>query len=255
MKRFLALLLAALFLVPSALADPLSLGEDLTDTVTVLYNGEDESGGLYRYTYRYPSALDGDDLSAVCVNEFYRKKVQEYTSDYIPSLADYYAGQSQSVSVDVSYEVTCNNDDYFSVLIHRTETVEGETIESWEGNTFSRTSTIIGSVSSLPKLLGILDDGESDEWLEDRQSRKVWEALCTLVWDAICENPDGIPFYPDLQEDELEYIIDPVLSLDQDFYMDAEGRLVFFILPGRAAPQEAGLITFTFTLEDRRDEL
>ena len=53
----------------------------------------------------------------------------------------------------------------------------------------------------------------------------------------------------------LEDIIDPVFSLDHDFWMDEEGNLVFFILPGRIAPADAGLITFTFTLEELRDEL
>ena len=254
-KRFLAFLLSALLLFPAALADPLPLEEDLSDTVTIFYNGEDDSDGRYVYTYRYPLAVESDDLSAVCVNEFYRKKVREFTDDYIPSLADYYAGLSLNVDVEVSYVVTCNNDEWFSVLIHKTETVDGETIESWEGNTFARSSTVVGSLTSLPKLLGILDAGESDEWLEDRQSQKVWKVLCSLVWDEIMENPDGIGFYTDLQKEDLEYIIDPVLSLDQDFYMDEAGNLVFFILPGRVAPEDAGLITFSFSLEEIKDEL
>ena len=37
--------------------------------------------------------------------------------------------------------------------------------------------------------------------------------------------------------------------------MDEAGNVVFFILPGLVAPAEAGLITFTFSLEDLRDEL
>ena len=44
--------MAALLLLPSfSFADPLPLAEDLSETVTVFYNGEDETGGSYRYSY------------------------------------------------------------------------------------------------------------------------------------------------------------------------------------------------------------
>ena len=255
MKRFGLMLLVLLLLSPAAFADPLIPLQDFAGTVTVFYNGTDDADGQYVYAYSYPCVEETGDLSSVCVNEYYRKRIQEYTADYIPSLADYYGGIYQSVSTDITYRITCNNDEFFSVLLHRTEDVEGEVSESWEGNTFARSSEVIGSLTSLPKLLGIVDAGESDEWLEDRQSRRVWEALCRLVWEAVEANPNGIGFYPDLEEEDLEYIIDPVISLDQDFYMDDRGNLVFFVLPGRLAPEDAGLITFTFTLADLKDEL
>lgn len=46
-----------------------------------------------------------------------------------------------------------------------------------------------------------------------------------------------------------------MFSLDHDFYMNESGDLVFFFRPGSIAPEEAGLITFTFPLEDLLDEL
>ncbi len=256
MKRFMAFLLALLLAVPAALADPLPLSdEDLTETITVFYNGKDDSDGCYVWSCRYPVVSEDVDLSAVCVNEFYRKKVEEYVDFYGPSQAQEYSAQYLNVSISVSYEVMRNDDDFFSVLVHKTEDVEGEITETWEGNTFARSSEVIGSLTSLPRLLGLVDDGESDEWLEDRQSRKVWEVLCGLVWEAIQENPEGIGYWEDLEKEELEEIIDPVISLDQDFYLDASGNLVFFILPGRAAPAEAGLLTFAFDPEEFLDEL
>ncbi len=255
MKRFAAILLALLLLAPAVSADPLSPAEDLAEEVTVFYNGEDSTDGQYVYSCRYPLVAETEDLSSVCVNEYYRKKVEEYRDFYIPSQASEYGSRYQNVRIVVSYQITCNNDDYFSVLIHKTEDVEGEITESWEGNTFSRSSEVIGSLTSLPKLLGLVEDGESDDWLEDRQSQKVWEVLCSMVWDAIQENPEGIDYKPDLTKEDLEYIIDPVLSLDQDFYLDETGNLVFFILPGRAASADAGLLTFRLTVGDMLDEL
>ena len=255
MIRFLSFFLALLLLIPAASADPLSLAEDLSDTVVVFYNETDSSDGQYVYSYCYPCISEADELSAVSINEYYRKKIQEYRDFYIPSQASEYASRYQNVNITVSYEITCNNDRFFSVLIHKTEDVEGELTEIWEGNTFARSSEVIGSLTSLPKLLGLVDDGESDEWLEDRQTMKVWEALCTLIWDAVRNNPDGIEYHPELQKEDLEFIIDPVLSLDQDFYLDETGGLVFFILPGRIAPESAGLLTFSFSLDEILDEL
>ncbi len=255
MIRFLTIFLSLLLLLPAASADPLVLSEDYADTVTVFYNDTDSSGGQYVYSYRYPCISDPDDLSGISVNEYYLKKIEEYRDFYIPSQASEYGSYRQNVNIAVSYEVTCNSDRYFSVLIHKTEDVEGEVTETWEGNTFSRSSEVIGSLASLPRLLGLVQDGESDEWLEDRQTMKVWDALCTLILDAVRENPDGKDFRTDLGKEDLEILLDPVLSLDQDFWMDEDGNVVFFILPGRIAPESAGLETFVFSPEEILDEL
>ncbi len=255
MKCFLTLLLTFLLVFPGASADPLSPAEDLAETVTVFYNGVDDSDGRYVYSYRYPCIADSEDLSALCINEYYGKRIREYLDFYIPSQAKEYGSHFQNADIEVSYDITCNNDDFFSVLILKTEKVGDTVSEILEGNTFSRSSERIGSLTSIPMLLGILDASESDEWLMDRQYQKVWEAICTLVWDAIRKNPEGIAYRPDLTKEDLERIIDPVISLEQDFYMDEAGNLVFFILPGRAAPADAGLLTFPFTIGEILDEL
>ena len=250
------LLCAAAQLCPPALADPFPLGEDLSETVTVFYNGEDASDGQYVYTCRFPVIADSSELSAVCVNEYYAKKLQEDLTFYVLIDADDYGSRYQSVTKDVSYTITCNNDDYFSVLIRKaTDLEDGEHAEEWEGNTFSRTGEMVGQVTSLPNLLGEVKSGESDDWLENRQSEKVCEVLCDLIWQRIRSGAEGIVFRPDLKKEDLELLINPMFSLDHDFYMNESGDLVFFFRPGSIAPEEAGLITFTFPLEDLLDEL
>ena len=72
MKRFAAVCMSLLLLVPVASADPLVLSEnDLTETVTVFYNGQDDTDGRYIYSCRYPCILQSDpeDLSAFCIND------------------------------------------------------------------------------------------------------------------------------------------------------------------------------------------
>ena len=267
MKRFIYVLLSVLlvFMTAVASADPLFLTEDYKDTVTVFYNNENPSDGSYSYSYTFPHAFvpesttEEADLSAASVNRYYEKRIQEYTVDYIPNQADYFATQYQNVSVDVTYQIMCNNDDFFSVLLHKTENVDGEIEETWEGNTFSRSSEMVGQLTSLPKLLGILDAGESDEWVEDRQTNRIWEVVCTLVWNTIQSNPDQLDFDPSLTKEDLEYIITPEYSLDQDFYIDENGDVVFFILSrfilSEQAAEKTGIVPFRMTLEEIDDEM
>ena len=253
---FLALALFLFPAAPQALADAFPLGEDLAETVTVYYNGEDASDGQYVYSCRFPVIAEESELAAVCINEYFSKKLQEDLNFYALIDADEYGSRFQSVTKDISYRITCNNDDYFSVLIRKATDIEDfEQYEEWEGNTFARSGEMVGSVSSLPNLLGKVESGESDDWLEDRQSEKICEVLRDLVWQKIQENPENIEYDPDLSEEDLELLIDPMFSLDHDFYMDEAGDLVFFFRPGSIAPEEAGLITFTFPLEDLLDEL
>lgn len=267
MKRFFGVTLSVLlvFFAAAAAADPLVLTQDYNDTVTVYYNGTDASDGSYSYSYAFPHAsvpevtTEEADLSAASVNRYYEKRIQEYTVDYIPNQADYFASQYQNVSVDVNYQIMCNNDDFFSVLLHKAENIDGEIEETWEGNTFSRSSEMVGQLTSLPKLLGILDAGESDEWVEDRQTNRIWEVVCTLVWNAIQSNPDNLDFDPFLTKEDLEYIITPEYSLDQDFYIDENGDVIFiilsrFILSGQTS-EETGFVPFRMTLEEIDDEM
>jgi hypothetical protein len=118
---------------------------------------------------------------------------------------------------------------------------------------------MVGQLTSLPKLLGILDAGESDEWVEDRQSNRIWEVICTLVWNNIRNNPDHLSFDPSLTKEDLEFIITPEYSLDQDFYIDENGDVVFFILSrfilSEEAAEETGYIPFRMTLEEIDDEM
>jgi len=266
MKRFVCAFLSFFLLFLSvAAADPLALTDDFTDTVTVYYNSEDASDGSYIYSYKFPHAFvpesntEETDLSAASVNRYYEKRIQEYTVDYIPNQADYFASQYQSVSVNVTYQIMCNNDDFFSVLLHKTEEVDGETEETWEGNTFSRASEMVGQLTSLPKLLGVLDAGESDEWMEDRQSNRIWEVICTIVWNTIQKNPDNLEFDPALTREDVESIITPEYSLDQDFFIDENGDIVFFILSRFILSEEAaeknGIVPFRMTLEEIDDEM
>ena len=193
--RNLLLLFLVLLVPAAAFADPLPLTDDLTGTITVYYDEQDPSAGRYEYSYRFPR-IDPDNAAAYLVNNFYESEVRYVDVYDAPTMADYYADLGEDYTVRITYEITLNSDEYFSVRLTKVMEYEGETAVIWEGNTFSRESGMPGSVFSLPNLLGRLEAGETDDWLEDRQVQKVRSAVYRLVWDQISGRVEDLP-YPD----------------------------------------------------------
>ena len=244
MKKLFSLLLVLMLLMSSALADPLALLEDLSGSVSEPCNGNDLSAGTFVFSYRYPRVSDeGEDGAAI--NAFFRTKA-EYLEDFTIPM---YRGEN--TSTEWTYTVTCNNDDYFSVLLKREKTTEDGTALKWEACVFSRKNPDPGSSYTLPKLLNILAADENEEWIREHQNEKANEAVRGLVWDMMEENEAGIGYYPDYLE---EYLLED-FNPEEDYYLDENGEPVFYLNPGVAAPAEFGLLTFPITLEEIDDEL
>ena len=250
MKRFCAFLLALLFAAVPALADPLPLLEDRTESVSRLYDEEDPSAGQFVFSVRYPRA-DPDAPGGDQVNDFYETRLRELQDFYIDHDFDYYQEMSEDCVIDISYEITCNNDAYFSVLVRKTVTAEEETVETWSGDTFDRLNGPIGLTASLPVLMGLLHAGDSDQWLDERQTQKVSDAVVSLIMEEIRANPSGIAYREDLTEDLLAL----ALNAEEDFYLDETGNPVFFIFPGYIADEEEGFLTFPVAFRDIEDEI
>ena len=243
---FLILLLS----IGSVTADPLPLGKDLMDTVVIAYEEGNPEAGAYVYAYRYPHIPESEP-DAPRVNVFYDYLVSDTLAFSLPMDSEYYQEIGLPVTKEVGYTVTCNNDDYFAVLIETRETLEGETHSTWTGHAFSRKTGSPGSTITLPQLLNILATDENDTWLQDRQTLKADQLLRAMVWEQIEENSDGIAYYPELTEEDLEGLFFP----EEDFYLDESGNPVFYLEPGSAAPEEYGLLTFPVSLEEIRDEM
>ena len=239
MKKIIAAALA-LAGCASALAEPLTQAPDLANEVREELNGS----AAYVYVYRYPQ-VDPEDPSAELINTFYQYKADDAEGFEIPMNADYYRGENpeEDVRVEIDYEVTCNNDDFFSVLIH---TRQGD-LDTYAGHTFSRKNIKPGSSVALPYLLGLLESEETDTWLQDRQTAKADRLVREMIWDAL-EDRDDI--YEDLTEEDLEYFFFP----EEDFYLDETGNPVFYLQPGIAA-DSAELITLPISLEEILDEM
>ena len=249
-KQWICCLLACLILGSAAIAEPLPLTEDLADEIVILYDEADPSAGRFLYSYRYP-AVDPSHPDAVIVNTFFEYEVSDTVNFRAPMDAENWESTGENVKKTITFTVTCNNDDYFSVLVCTRETAAGETYTSYIGDTFSRLEQKPGYTTTLPQILGILSSHESDTWLQDRQTARADAFVRTMIWEQIGENPDNLPFYDDFSEEDLEMIFYP----EEDFYLDESGNPVFFIQPGDAAPLEEGLIIFPLSLEEILDEM
>ena len=170
MKRFLSLLLILVLSVLPALADPLPMLEDYAEDLVVPYDESDPSAGVFSYSYRYPH-VDENAEGGMGINVFF-SELLDYENEFIvPMIQDAYVGSDTSTMI--SYTVTCNNDDYFSVLIRTEKNIPDHSQVTWKGHVFSRKNGISGSTYSLPMLLGILSPTENDEWLQEYQTEKA----------------------------------------------------------------------------------
>ena len=243
-------LLACLVLGAAACAEPLPLAEDLADEIVIPYDEADPAAGRFLYSYRYP-AVDPSHPDAAIVNTFFEYEVSDTVNFRAPMDAENWESTGENVEKAITYTVTCNNDEYFSVLVCTRETAAGETYTSYAGNTFSRLEQKPGYTTTLPQILGILSSHESDTWLQDRQTARADAFVRAMIWEQLEENPDSLPFYEDFTEEDLELIFYP----EEDFYLDESGNPVFFIQPGDAAPLEEGLMIFPLSLEEILDEM
>lgn len=252
-----ALRLAALVLIlslaaVSALADPLPLGEPLTGSACWPEDA-DPATAPFLYTYSYPFCAGEDDVSGM-INEYYYYAVDDALAFVVPIAGESLEPSDVQATTQITGVVTCNNDDFFCVLVTNESFMGASTSLIYSAQTFARTGDRAGSVVSLPYLLGILDSGDaSDEWLETRQTDKADACVRQLVWDIIQEQiADGsVPYYDDLTFEQLCAFFYP----EEDFYLDEDGNPVFFLEEGMAAPQTEGALFFPFTIEELLDEI
>ncbi len=251
MKRLMACVLAlCLFAVP-CLAESLTRDDDLTGTVC-WPDGTDESSATFVYRYNYPHFAESGEV-ATAVNETFAYLIDDALGFTVPILAESLESTEVQAYCNVVSTVTCLNDDYLSVLVV-TESFQGaSTTEVYSAQNFMLSGERAGIATSLPRLLGILDDQESDTWMQDRQTAKANELVWTLVWEIIEEQRTAgtVNYDTDLTYDTLTQEFYP----EEDFYLDENGDPVFFIQAATIASAADGVLLFRFSLEELQDEL
>ena len=195
--------------------------------------------------------MDEEAEGGAEINAFYDYLLNDTVSNMVPMLQEAFEGFDSSMTV--TYTVTCNNDDFFSVLVRTEKDNPDQSMVYWEGHVFSRKHPSAGYTYSLPKLLGILAPDENEEWLEDYQTEKADKLIREMVWSRIEENPDRFSDCR-LTEETLSQVFFP----EEQFYLDENGDPVFYLQPGDVfddASEESAPVTFAVTLDEILDEL
>ena len=253
MRNICLLLIALCLLCSCAVADPLVQTEDLSGTVC-WPEGSDPDTAVYVYTYAYPQVA-GDGEAEQTINETYAYEVDYDLEFDVPTRGESIMDTSTQSVTEVRYEITANDDEYFSVLIISDSLIEGERHVSVQAQVFARSTAKAGHIMTMPYLLGILADDEDDDWLRNRQTNRADEVVRELVWADIEWRASQGEVFPDWWTEEM--LADSFFP-EEEFYYDGEtGCVVFFFQPymnaDGMAPDE--YYTFTFDFEDILDEM
>ena len=252
MFRLLILFLALTMLPFAGTAEaPVSFAEDISGVYT-WPEGASVEDASYVYRYRYPQ-LAGDSAVAMTFNNIYQYEESDALGFECPMTGSDHDPALGQMLVTIDYEITHQSDDYLSICINKIVQVGDNVSGIIKAHTFTLTGENAGTVTSLPYLLGLMDDVETDEWYIERQTAKADACAREMVWALIEQamlDPE-LQVYEDLTFEEFEWGFYP----EEDFFLDKEGSFVFFLQDGVIAPQEAGPFFFTISLDELLDEI
>ncbi len=252
MIRLLITLMLLCLLPLSSLAEfPLTFSEDLTGEYCWPEAASAEAAS-YVYRYAYPQ-IAGDSELALNINTVFNYEVTDALGFECPMIGSSHPAEEGQMQVDLAYDITQQNDKSLSVRIDKTVTVGEQISRIVKGYTFALTGEKAGMVTSLPYLLGLLKDNETDEWYIERQTAKADACARELVWALIEKDmkQEGSLIYPDITFEEFEWGFYP----EEDFFLNDDGDLVFFLQEGVIAPAEAGQFFYTVSMDDMLDEI
>lgn len=252
MFRLLILLLTLTLLPISGIAEaPLTFSDDMTGVYTYPEDaGEAEASYVYRYNY---PRVAGEGDVALTINNIFEYEVSDALGFECPMIGSSHPAEEGQKQVNITYEIVHLSNESLSVRIDKTVSVGEDLSRIVKAFTFDLTGAHAGTVTSLPYLLNIIDEDETDEWLIDRQIAKADACARDLVWTLIEKDmkQDGSAIYEGLTFEEFEGGFYP----EEDFYLDEEGNFVFFVQEGVIAPYEAGQFFFTITRDELLDEI
>lgn len=255
MKRILAMALVlcmASFMASCAYAVSVPQGTDTAAGALLLSEplageGEmmsvfDDTGTRVAYAYSFPqfqAQLPTDEA----INAFYQALEADTLSAAERSMSANVTAVSQEAdAMSLTFSVMHNSERYVSVVLSSAYFYSGSGTENTtlEANTFARDGVYAGQPLTLSQVLGLEQD---DDELGDETSLAE-ELAYSLVWQIVerdSQNADA-GYLDGLTAERVREAFYP----ESDFYLDADGNLVFFIQAGEIAGEMAGILTFPF---------
>ncbi|NLC31858.1 MAG: hypothetical protein GX781_00985 [Clostridiales bacterium] len=181
----------------------------------------------YHYIYRIPQIQGEDDLAQE-LNHYFDGALGEMTNLVLPMYAaDPIMGGKGSNEVSDEYSVTCNNDDFFSVLLQHRQSMEGDVIYSLSSVVYAVSGEYRGESLTLRGLAGEIGESSAQ--------------LAQLVVQDVAKKLDN-------QDLDIEYLTKEFFP-QTHFYADEEGHIVFYLQPGILGLDNQPVF-FTYTAEE-----
>lgn len=231
MKRLLCLLFALLLCTGCAGAEQAFpvLDTLLEGTITLL-------DGDFTLLYTLPQLIDSSG-AAESVSGYYAQMEAQLASLWEPSALD------EAFNGELSFQMTHGDERYVSFAFTLLSTAGNGESTTLFADTFAMDGLYAGQKVSLSQLLGLEEESTGPDELS-LASRLAYQ----LVWQIIyqeSQNPDG-DYLDGLTEQQVQQAFDP----EQDFYLDADGNVVFFIQSGEIAGEIAGILEYPFSIAE-----
>ena len=243
MKRIICLVAALCLLTPGALAQGVAESAPLTGE-QYFPSIADAQSATYCFTYALPQ-FAADTEADVAINAYYADLATDLTDTVMPqtvaSLDETPAADAPAWYTAMDYRVTLSSADYLSVLLTSRQFLGNAETESWSANVFARSGVYAGQQISLSQAMGLEQEDDANATGNSYAAQLVYG----LVWQNIAQQQAmlQIDFFPGLTQADLENVFTP----ESDFYLDADGNVVFFIQSGQIAGEVEGILTYPFS--------
>ena len=138
---------------------------------------------------------------------------------------------------EMTFQVTHFSERYASVLFTLVYSGGNGSREVIVSDTFARDGLYAGQRVTLSRLLGLEETSDGSESMAASLAYDlIWDLVALEAAKADGDYPEGI-----VQEDVVR-ALDP----EKDFYLDADGNIVFFVQSGELAGEIAGILHFPF---------
>ena len=190
---------------------------------------------VYHYTYTVP-AVGGSGALSEELNHYFDTAIGEMVNLVLPMFTADMPGDGRNEISD-RYEITCNNDEFFSFLLRRTTLSEGKEVLSLQSAVFAVSGRYAGESLTLRGLAREI--GESSNQISGFVLKDIWRQIEGRM------KAGEAAVRSDMSFDLLSAEFFP----ETHFYADERGNIAFYLQPGLLGPGDETPV-FAYTPEE-----